>query len=50
LELIPSLQEEARALIPAISKRQLRLMLVRNGISLSELDTAIQGMSDEVVI
>lgn len=50
VEPIPPTQEEARALMPAISKRQLRLTLVRNGISLLELDAAIQGMGDEAVI
>ncbi|MBX8813301.1 hypothetical protein HBA91_11725 [Ochrobactrum sp. MR34] len=42
--------EEQRALMPSISKRQLRLTLVRNGISLSDLDAAIIAMGDEAVI
>ena len=42
--------EEQRALMPPISKRQLRLTLVRNGISLSDLDAAILAMGDEAVI
>lgn len=42
--------EEQRALMPPISKRQLRLTLVRNGISISELDVAILAMGDEAVI
>ncbi|WP_376711059.1 hypothetical protein [Pseudochrobactrum lubricantis] len=42
--------EQQRALMPPISKRQLRLTLVRNGISLSDLDAAIIAMGDEAVI
>lgn len=42
--------EQRRALMPPISKRQLRLTLVRNGISLSDLDAAIISMGDEAVI
>lgn len=42
--------EEQRAIMPPISKRQLRLTLVRNGFSLSALDDAIAGMGDEAVI
>lgn len=42
--------EEMRAQMPPISKRQLRLTLVRNGISLSDLDAAILAMGDEAVI
>ena len=42
--------EQRRALMPPISKRQLRLTLVRNGISLSDLDTATLAMGDEAVI
>lgn len=42
--------EELRAQMPPISKRQLRLTLVRNGISLSELDAAIMSMGDEAII
>ncbi len=42
--------EEQRALMPPISKRQLRLTLVRNGISLTDLDTAILAMGDEAII
>lgn len=42
--------EELRELMPPISKRQLRLTLVRNGISLSELDAAIEAMGDEAII
>ena len=42
--------EEQRAQMPPISKRQLRLTLVRNGISLSDLDAAILAMGDEAVI
>ncbi len=46
----PLTPEEQRALMPPISKRQLRLTLVRNGISLSDLDAAIIAMGDEAVI
>ena len=46
----PLTPEEQRALMPSISKRQLRLTLVRNGISLSDLDAAILAMGDEAVI
>ncbi len=42
--------EELRAQMPSISKRQLRLTLVRNGISLTDLDAAILAMGDEAVI
>ncbi|MBX8825237.1 hypothetical protein [Ochrobactrum sp. SFR4] len=42
--------EEQRAQMPPISKRQLRLTLVRNGISLSDLDAAILAMGDEAII
>lgn len=42
--------EEQRAQMPPISKRQLRLTLVRNGISLTDLDAAILAMGDEAVI
>lgn len=42
--------EDQRAQMPPISKRQLRLTLVRNGISLSDLDAAILAMGDEAVI
>lgn len=42
--------EELRAQMPSITKRQLRLTLVRNDISLSELDTAINSMGDEAII
>lgn len=42
--------EELRQLMPPISKRQLRLTLVRNGSSLSELDAAIETMGDEAII
>lgn len=42
--------EGLRARMPPISKRQLRLTLVRNGISLSDLDAAIIAMGDEAVI
>ena len=46
----PLTPEQARHLMPPISKRQLRLTLVRNGISLSDLDTAIVAMGDEAII
>ena len=46
----PLTPEEQRAQMPPISKRQLRLTLVRNGISLSDLDAAIIAMGDEAVI
>lgn len=42
--------EQERALMSPISKRQLRLTLVRNGISLTDLDAAILAMGDEAVI
>lgn len=42
--------EEIRELMQPISKRQLRLTLVRNGISISELDNAISQMGDEAII
>lgn len=42
--------EEHRALMKPISKRQLRLTLVRNGISLADLDAAILTMGDEAII
>lgn len=42
--------EEIREGMTPISKRQLRLTLVRNGISLSELDAAIDTMGDEAII
>lgn len=42
--------EELREQMPPITKRQLRLTLVRNGISLSDLDSAILSMGDEVII
>lgn len=42
--------EELRAQMPSITKRQLRLTLVRNGISLSDLDSAILSMGDEAII
>lgn len=43
-------QEEIREQMPPISKRQLRLTLVRNGISLEDLDSAIISMGDEAII
>ncbi|WP_075657626.1 hypothetical protein [Pseudochrobactrum sp. B5] len=46
----PLTPEEQRAQMPPISKRQLRLTLVRNGISLSDLDAAILAMGDEATI
>lgn len=42
--------EELRELMPPISKRQLRLTLARNGISLADLDAAIETMGDEAII
>lgn len=42
--------DDLRAQMPPVTKRQLRLTLVRNGISLTDLDTAIQAMGDEAVI
>ena len=50
VESTPLSPEEQRALMPPISKRQLRLTLVRNGISLSDLDAAILAMGDEATI
>ena len=50
VEEVPLTPEELRAQMPPISKRQLRLTLSRNGISLSELDAAILAMGDEAVI
>ena len=38
--------EEARAALPAITRRQLRLTLVRNGISLSDVTQALDAMPD----
>lgn len=42
--------EELRELMPPISKRQLRLTLVRNNVSLADLDAAILTMGDEAII
>lgn len=50
VESAPLSPEELRAAMPPISKRQLRLTLVRNGISLTNLDAAIVAMGDEAVI
>lgn len=36
--------------MPPLTKRQLRLTLVRNGISLDDIDVDIQAMGDEAVI
>lgn len=38
--------EEIRAAMPAITPRQLRLTLVRNGYSLANVDAAIAGLPD----
>lgn len=38
--------EEKRELMPVITKRQLRLTLVRNGISLAQVEAAIAAMPD----
>lgn len=46
----PPTPEELREQMPPISKRQLRLTLVRNGISLADLDTAILAMGEEAII
>lgn len=46
----PLTPEQERYLMPPITKRQLRLTLVRNGVSLSDLDTAIEQLGDEAVI
>jgi len=43
---IPPTAEEARASMLPISRRQLRLALVRNGISLASIDAAIASMPD----
>lgn len=50
VEEVPLTPEEERARMPSISKRQLRLTLVRNGISLADLDAAILTMGDEAII
>lgn len=42
----PPTPEEARAALPPITRRQLRLTLVRNGISLSDVTQAIAAMPD----
>ena len=47
---LPPTPEELRELMPFISKRQLRLTLVRNDVSLAELDAAILAMGDEAII
>lgn len=44
----PPTPEEARAAMPPITRRQLRLTLVRNGVSLSDVSTAIAGIEDEL--
>lgn len=41
---VPPSVEEARTLMPPISRRQLRLALVRNGISIASVDAAIAAM------
>lgn len=38
--------EEKRELMPVITKRQLRLTLVRNGISLAQVEAAIAAMPE----
>ena len=38
--------EEKRELMPVITKRQLRLTLVRNGISLAQVEAAIEAMPE----
>lgn len=38
--------EEERAAMPPISRRQLRLALVRNGITIASVDAAIAAMPD----
>ncbi|NIH77444.1 hypothetical protein FHV99_004696 [Ochrobactrum sp. P20RRXII] len=38
--------EEKRAMMPPVTKRQLRLTLVRNGISLAQVEAAIASMPD----
>lgn len=38
--------DEKRELMPVITKRQLRLTLVRNGISLAQVEAAIEAMPD----
>lgn len=43
VELTP---EEKRELMPVITKRQLRLTLVRHGISLAQVEAAIEAMPD----
>lgn len=50
VDLVPLTPEEERERMPPISKRQLRLTLVRNGISLADLDAAILTMGDEAII
>lgn len=44
----PPTPEEARAAMPAITRRQLRLTLVRNGISLSDVTQAIAAIPDDL--
>lgn len=43
---VPPTVEVARAQMPTITRRQLRLSLVRNGISLASVDAAIAGMPE----
>ena len=40
--------EEARAALPPITRRQLRLTLVRTGISLDNVASAIAGIEDDL--
>lgn len=42
----PLTPEQARQLMPPITKRQLRLTLVRNGISLAQVEQSIAAMPD----
>lgn len=44
----PPTPEDTRAAMPPITRRQLRLTLVRNGISLADVSTAIAAIPDDL--
>lgn len=44
---VPPTAEESRALSPPITRRQLRLALVRNGISLTMVEATIAAIPDQ---
>lgn len=46
LQLVPSTPDEVRAQLPALTRRQLRLTLVRNGIALGAVAAMIEAMPD----